>query len=231
VRGALALGRQRRLDLGHALALDLHRRLGRHARSGVALDLLARRARGDRQLACELGQRVVARVAGVGADAQLLDLAAQHGHRRHRGGLGGQAPGQLLADGQRIGLRLTHRAPRRVALGHHPVEMGPQRIELGLGVEQPARRRARAQIDDARLLVVRRERGLHRGGTLDPAPDGSDAATAQSTLRLAPTATSVATPSASAPPTISLREGSEDEGSLRPTYHFAPFQTANPKAL
>ena len=172
VRGALALGRQRGLDLGHALALDLDGGLGLHAGRGVALDLLARRARGDRQLAGELGQRVVARVAGVGADAQLLDLAAQHGDRRHRGGLGGQAAGQLLADRQRIGLGLAHGGPRRVALGDDLVEMGPQRIELGLGVEQPARRRARAQIDDTRLLVVGRERGLHRGRTLDPAPDG-----------------------------------------------------------
>ena len=160
------------LDLGHAPALDLDRGLGLHAGRGVALDLLARRARGDRQLAGELGQRVVARVAGVRTHAQLLDLAAQHGDRRHRGGLGGQASGQLLADRQRIGLRLAHGGPRRVALGDHLVEMGPQRIELGLGVEQPARRRARPQIDDTRLLVVEQERGLHRGRTLERAPDG-----------------------------------------------------------
>jgi hypothetical protein len=96
----------------------------------VALDLLARRARGDRQLPGELGERVVARVACVGADAQLLDLAAQHGDGRQRGGLGGQAPRQFLADGERIGLGLAHGGARRIALGHDLVEMGPQRIEL-----------------------------------------------------------------------------------------------------
>ena len=66
----------------------------------------------------------VARIAGVGAHAQLLDLAAQDGDGRQRGGLGRQAAGQLLADRQRIGLGVAHRVARGVALGDDRVEMG-----------------------------------------------------------------------------------------------------------
>ena len=144
VRGAVALGRQRGLDLRHALALDHDGGLGLHAGRGVALDLLARGARGDRQLAGELGQRMVAGVAGVGAHAQLLDLPAQHGDRGQRGGLGGQAPGELLADRERIGLGVAHGGARRVALGDDVVEL------------RPAARRARTR---RRAAGARRARG------------------------------------------------------------------------
>ena len=172
--------RQRGLDLRHALALDHDGGLGLHARGGVALDLLARSARGDRQLAGELGQRMVAGVARVGAHAQLLDLAAQHGDGGQRGRLGGQAPRELLADRQGVGLGVAHGGARLIALGDDVAELVPQRVELGLGVEQPARGGTRAQIDDARLVVVGRERGFHRGGTVDPPPDGSARAPGQS---------------------------------------------------
>ena len=47
----------------------------------VSIDLLARRARGGRQLARQPRQYVVARIARVGAHAQLLDLPA---HDRQR---------------------------------------------------------------------------------------------------------------------------------------------------
>src|SRR6185436_15483419 len=58
-----------------------------------------------------------------------------------------------------------------------------------------------------------------------PAGPG-DRAAYESTLRFAPSATAVAAIAASPTPAIS-RPG----GSRRPTYHFAPFQTAKPSAL